>query len=393
MYEILTKLLNIPYYEVVHAEITQETIELEIQSTLKYIPCPSCQESCSSIHENHPRRIRDLPISGKACYLRFVRRRFFCQRCQKPFSEPLDFVDLRRDYTKRYQAMIFNMVRENNILSVHRLEQLSFDQIESIFLDEAKKRIPQNPYKHLKRLGVDEIALRKGKGNYVLILSNLDTGHVIDVLQNRTKETLKSSLIRIPEAIRSEVSEVCIDMWQPYDDVCSDCFAKAKIVIDRFHVMQALNVELKELKNQIKKQQPQTLEGCEGCHYALLKNADDLTDEQSQTLANVYEASPILKKAHRLKECFRHIFESSKNPKSAQRRLQQWMQIAKHHAYFPEFLKTLNNWFPKILHYFNNRTTNGMVEGINNKIKLIKRRAYGFRNFEHFRLRVIAAFI
>ncbi len=93
----------------------------------------------------------------------------------------------RRDYTKRYQAWIFHQVKENNITAVQRLEGLTYDQIESIFLTEARERIPANPFANLKRLGIDEISLRKGKQDFVLILTNLDTADVVDVLEKRTR--------------------------------------------------------------------------------------------------------------------------------------------------------------------------------------------------------------
>jgi transposase len=137
MYEILTQLLSIPNYKVVGVEMADDTITLDIESTLDGAECPRCGTYCTDLHENHPRTVRDLPISGKACYLRFVRRRFFCSHCRDPFSESLSFVQERRDYTKRYQAWIFHQVKENNITAVQRLEGLTYDQIESIFLTEA----------------------------------------------------------------------------------------------------------------------------------------------------------------------------------------------------------------------------------------------------------------
>ncbi len=168
--------------------------------------------------------------------LRFIRWRFFCEDCHRAFSESLGFVDERRGYTHRYQAWIFHQVRENNIGAVHRAEGLTYDQIESIFLHEARCRIPLAPFANLKRLGIDEIALRKGRGDFALILTNLDTKEVVDVL----------------------------------------------------------------------KAHPQALQGA---HYALLKNRQDLTDKQQAALEHVYQVSPLVKTAHRLKECLRHIFE------------------------------------------------------------------------------------
>ena len=322
--------------------------------------------------------------------MRFFRRRFFCPVCNKPFSESLGFVQENRDYTNRYQERIFHQVRENNITSIQRFEALTYDQIESIFLIEARERIPANPLANLKRLGIDEISLRKGKQDFVLVLTNLDTAEVVDILEKRTQEKLRARLEQLTEQERSQISEVAIDMWEPYSDVCEKLLPNAIITVDRFHVAKAVNEELKKLKNQEKKQQPRVIKGA---HYPLLKNQENLTHTQQEKLDQVYEACPKLRMAHRLKEFLRHIFECSSTKEKAIQRLQKWSYIAEKEHLFPKFRKTLSNWMDKIANYFQYRTTSAMVEGINNKIKLIKRRAFGFRNFHNFRLRVIAAFI
>jgi len=400
MYEILTQILNIPNYEVVDVETNDEQITLDIQSTMEGAKCPRCKTYSSDLHENHPRIVRDLPISGKACYLRFSRRRFFCPKCRDPFSEPLGFVKEHRDYTNRYQARIFHQVKENNITAVMRLESLTYEcrsadqrknrQVESIFLTEAKSYIPANPFVSLERLGIDEISLRKGKQDFVLILSNLDTGEIVDVIEKRTKEKLHQRLEQLTSQERNQITEVAIDMWEPYADVCSELLPNAVITVDRFHVAKAVNTELKNLKNKEKEQHPQELKGS---HYALLKNQDNLTDNQQESLQKIYETCPTLKMGHRLKEFLRRIFESHSTKEKATQRIQKWLVIAESHGLFPDFCKTLLGWLDNITNYFRHRTTSGMVEGINNKVKLIKRRAYGFRNFEHFRLRVIVAFL
>ena len=390
MYEILTQLLDLAPYQVVGVEMQEDRLILDIASSQGDAVCPRCGQRCIDLHQNHQRMVRDLPLSGKACYLRFVRRRFWCARCGRPFSERLDFVGEYRDYTRRYEAWIFQQVRENNITSVQRLESLSFDQVESIFLTEARARIPPDPFARVRRLGIDEIALRKGKQSFVLILSDLDTGDVLDVLSKRTKKKLRARLEQLSAEQRASIQEVSLDMWEPYVDVCEALLPNARITVYRFHVMQALNKELKELKNREKKQNPQALQGA---HYALLKNQGDLTPRQQEALDRVYETSPTLKMAHRRKEGLRHIFECASTKEKAILRLNKWMAIAQAHELFPQFRNTLSRWLDKIANYFHQRTTNGKVEGINNKIKLIKRRAFGLPNFDHFRLRVIAAFL
>lgn len=286
MYEILTQILDIPNYEVTNVEANDQKITLDIQSTMNGAKCPRCGKYSSELHENHPRIVRDLPISGKPCYLRFTKRRFFCSRCNTPFSEPLSFVKGHRDYTNRYQARIFHQVKENNITAVMRLENLTYEQVESIFFTEAKSCIPANPFANLKRLGVDEISLRKGKQDFVLILSNLDTGEIADVIEKRTKEKLRSCLEQLTSVERDQITEVAIDTWEPYADVCNELLPQAVITVDRFHVAKAINTELKCLKN---KEKTQHWEALKDSHYPLLKNQDNLTDKQQEILQKVYE--------------------------------------------------------------------------------------------------------
>ena len=110
-----------------------------------------------------------------------------------------------------------------------------------------------------------------------------------------------------------------------YDTVCTALLPNADVTVDWFHVMQTVNKELKQLKNQEKKAQP---EAFKGAHYALLKNQQDLTDKQATALEQVYRACPPVRMAHRLKECLRRIFESHATKDLAQKRLDKWRQIA-----------------------------------------------------------------
>ena len=163
MYEILTQILNIPNYEVVGVETNDEQIILDIQSTMKGAKCPRCKTYSSDLHENHPRIVRDLPISGLAIYafldddssvLSVVpHSQNLCVLSKNTEITPTD--------TKRYQARIFHQVKENNITAVMRLENLTYEQVESIFLTEAKSYIPVNPFTGLKRPGIDEITQRQ----------------------------------------------------------------------------------------------------------------------------------------------------------------------------------------------------------------------------------------
>jgi len=151
-----------------------------------------------------------------------------------------------------------------------------------------------------------------------------------------------------------------------------------------------VNQELKSLKNTLKSNLP---DDAKACHYPLLKNADDLSEPQQEILDKVYDASPQLKEAHHMKEAFREIFDTNYTVEQGAEAVRDWMKKAERSGCFTEAVKTITNWFDSIVNYFRHRTTNGAAEGVNNKVKVIKRMAYGFRNFANFRLRILTAFM
>ncbi len=220
---------------------------------------------------------------------------------------------------------------------------LSEQEIETMLKEvgaELKNQLPLN----LKRLGIDEIAVVKGQGNYYKVANKL--------------------------------------------------MPNAEVVADRFHVMKQVNDELdaqrKKLKRETNNQnsseeKQEILTGLNKSKYALLKNELDLSEEQKIKLNQVNKVSPFLGKMHRLKEEFRTIFEQSQDWSEGLLEIANW--CAQAYSYFPKSCGTIRRWMGEIIAYFDEGTTQGVVEGINNKLKLIKRRGYGFRNFDNFSLR------
>jgi transposase len=388
--DILQEILGLPQLTIARVEVQETEIHLYVKLRTESARCPQCHQECRDLHQNSVRVIRDLPLSGRWCYLHVQTRRFWCPRCGLPVAEPLEFVAPYRNYTRRYETHIYELVRQNNITYVEALEGLSYDVVEGMFLREARQRIPPNPFHGLRRVGLDEIAERKGRKAYDLIVYNLDTGQPVDGLEGRTKEHLIDYLKGLSEEVKRGIEEGCIDMWRPYAQAVAVVLSHAEVVVDRFHVMQSINRDLKALKNARKKDLP---EEAKACHYPLLKNHDDLTDKQRAILEAVYKADAVLKRAHQLKEQFRVIFETVQTVEDARKQVQKWIGKAYKCEVFSTVITEMKSWLSPILKYFTHRTTNGRSEGINNKIKLIKRRAYGFRNFGNFRLRILTAFL
>ncbi len=183
------------------------------------------------------------------------------------------------------------------------------------------------------------------------------------------------------ESMRAKVKEVSVDMWGGFKKVIREVFPNALIVIDRFHVMKLVNSSLNQLRLKLE------LKGLKN-RCLLLKNYVDLTPEEKSDLKLLLKASPCLSIAYELKEELRDIYESSTTVLMGMRRLRKWLYSAR--ILFGKTVQTLQHHLPDICHYFINRTTSGVMEGLNNRIKLILRQSYGFKNFEMMREKLLA---
>jgi transposase len=373
---------------------------------IKNIRCYLSQLWCGTkshkLHQNHRHIIKDLPFGDKPVFLEINRRQFKCIKCQKPFSEYLDFVRKKRTYTKRLAHKTIQEVLDSDIHSVASKKIVTTEEIERMLKD-ASEELPNLKPLNLKRLGLDEIALIKGKGNYCAVLVDLDTSKLIAVLGDCTQDVIRKTLLEWGSELLEQIQEVSIDLWDGYKRLVTELMPNAQVVADRFHVMTQINKELdtqrkKEKRNveelikkaslaSKKSEYEVILEGLKNSKYPLLKNEDNLNEEQVNKLIQVKNVSPILKEMHELKEKIRKIFNKTNDWYTGVFKLGMWLSKAK--KYFPNSNNTIIRWFDEIIAYFDNGTTSGMVEGINNKLKLIKRSGYGFRNFENFRNRCL----
>jgi transposase len=205
----------------------------------------------------------------------------------------------------------------------------------------------------------------------------------LEVIDSHHQEDIIKILKQQPLELREQVEEVSVDMWGGFPKVVQEVFPNAQIVFDRFHVMKPVNEQL----NRIRKQTRMTVKGSK---FILLKNRANLSEEEQSNLASILGHSQRLKLAYELKEEFRDIFETCNTPEEGKVQLLQWLKKAR--TVYCDVLTTIRNHLDGICNYFLSRTTSGVMEGINNKLKLIKRQAYGFVNFDNFRARLLACF-
>jgi len=227
------------------------------------------------------------------------------------------------------------------------------------------------------------------------VISAPEIGLVLDVLPDRSKETLEKWLDERGKEWCEAIKVACSDMWDAYQEVAAEKLPNAKRIVDRFHVMKNLNEALTKARRAIQKDADEhTKEVLKGCRWLLVKNKENLKAEELQKLQAMLAASPELKACYDFKESFRNLFNQNLDYQGAEERLLAWVagvEASQFKALQP-FVKTLRNWWQQILNYFIGRHTNGFAEGVNLKIKMLNRRGYGYRNFNSFRLHVLVAF-
>jgi transposase len=203
------------------------------------------------------------------------------------------------------------------------------------------------------------------------------------VIDSHKQEDIIEILKQQPIELRERVEEVSVDLWGGFPKVVQEVFPNAQLVFDRFHVMKPVNKEL----NKIRKQTEMTVQGS---RFLLLKNRIDLNSEDLIKLDKILNHSKRLRTAYELKEEFREIFAADNTVAEGKKKLLQWIGNAR--TVYCDVLSTIRDHLDGICNYFLSRTTSGVMEGINNKLKLIKRQAYGFINFDNFRARLLACF-
>jgi len=227
-------------------------------------------------------------------------------------------------------------------------------------------------------------------------LVDLDTNKPIELVESRRVEDIRKILTEWGSQVLEQIEEVSIDLWSAYKSLVEELMPNANVTADRFHVMKQVNDELDSRRKTEKREaisledeaeKERILEGLNKSKYSLLKNEESLNEKQKEKLKSVQEVSPILATMHKLKEAFRDIFEATKSWGESVIDLLDWIYDAR--QYFPKSTSTIIRWFGEVVGYFDSKTTNGPVEGINNKLKLIKRLGFGFSNFKNFRLRCL----
>jgi transposase len=227
-----------------------------------------------------------------------------------------------------------------------------------------------------------------------ITIGEINSKKILAVLKNDDQPTLRRYFESWPDEAKSRVKEVCIDMKSSYLTVLKEVFPNAIIVVDRFHVVKDMIKRVEEMRRIM---QTEGKIGNEKMNrFLFAKNREDLSEKEQEKIKKIFEKSkkfPALQNVYFVKEKVREIYRA-RNKKEAERKFDmlisqlEQFEVGK----IREMRDTLKRWRPYILNFFESRTTNAFIEGCHNKIKLLKRMSYGFRNFNNYVLKITLAF-
>ena len=350
--------------------------------------CNKCGETTKKKYDSKTRKVVHGNMNGKRVVLVVKMRRFHCKICGNIFTEKISGISQRK-YSDFFVKLCLEKLRNSSFLSITKEYKVSTPTLVS-FLKENHK---ENEYPDgILRLNIDEHSFR-GR-DLKITIGELNNKKLLRVLENDNQATLVKHLKNLSNDVKQRISEVCIDMKYSYKVAIESELPNAKIVIDKFHVIKELIRQMEDLRKIF---QERNVKGYRRINrFLLMKNLENLTTDELKKQKEIfkrYEKFPTLKQCYLLKERIRKMYKLDTREK-AEHELNLILLSIENYPVgkMKEIHSTLSRWKPYILNYFYNRTTNAFIEGCNNKIKLIKRTSFGFRNFTNYMMKITLAF-
>lgn len=365
-------------------------IDIWLEPGQRCYQCPVCKRK-SRPYGMCWSRLRDLNIGPHEVWLWVLRRRIVCRRCGIR-RILLSIARPRARCTRRFEYWLFELTEDMNLLRVSRLIGTDWKTVKDAEVRHILGLLRKRDLEGITDLGIDEVAAKKGH-HYLTLVSDLAKRRVIWVGKGRDRTVLGKFFRWLGKNRTRRLKSVVIDMHDPYElEIRARC-PRAKIIYDHFHVIKPLSMAIDNIRRRLQAQRsPKERSVLKGSRYLLLRPREDLTGSQRVRLKDLLEfpANQTLQTAYLLKEDLRAVFRLL-SPKQARTELRDWKRRARESG-IPEILdyvKMLDRRRFGILNFFKFRNTNGLSEGFNNVVKTIKKNAYGFHDWQYFRLKIL----
>ena len=374
------KLLNLQGVLVKKVTSVHSFTMIDIEMPVAAHACPHCGTHTSYIHDYRRQLIKDIPAFGQAVILNYRRRRYRCPHCGKCFSEQHPFVPRYHRMTSRLVAHIIDQLRtECSFTSVAKSVNLSVSTVIRVFDMLSFPHPPKLPHV----FAIDEFKGNTGNIKYQCIITDPASKRVLDVLPDRSQQQLIDYLKQWRSKSRKRVRYFVSDMWQQYTDIASAFFKSATQVIDRYHFIRQIIWAFDNVRKRVQKLYgDRNRKLFKHSKRLLIKRSSKLKDYEKERINAIMYISDEFRQAYYLKEAFYTVIDAQSR-EEAKNLMADWILSAQNSG-IPEYTScsnTLINWQTGILNSFDVPYSNGFTEGCNNKIKVIKRNAYGYRNF------------
>jgi len=339
------------------------------------------------------REFRALPIGGRPVRLRMTVPRVLCRTCFADRQVQLGFADPKKSYTRSFARYAIELAGMMTLADVARHLQISWDIVKGIVGDDLQRRFARPKLRLLKRIAIDEIYLGK-RHKYLTIVMDLDRGAIVFVGDGKGEKSLEPFWRRLSHS-RAKIAAVAADLSPAYSAAIRKNLPKAKLVFDRFHLVKLLNERLTELRRELHREATDKLRQkvLKGTRWLLLKRSADLDPKRNerQRLKEALKLNESLATAYYLKEDLAQIWQQP-GKVSARIVLDHWIADAESSGVrqLMKFARTLQTHREGILNWYDHPISTGPLEGTNNKIKLLQRQAYGYRDLPFFKLKLLA---
>ena len=370
-------------------ESNEKEVHIHCELERKPHKCPNCGCVTDCVHDYRVQVIKDIPSFGKFVYIHLRKRRYRC-KCGKRFAEDNNFLAKYQRYTTRFIIYIIELLRNTtSFTQIARENNTSVTKVMRIF-DMIFYSLNELP----RTVAIDEFKGNTGGEKYNCIITDPENRVVLDILPTRKMYDLIKYFKEFPKENRMEVELFVSDMWKTYSNVSGTWLKNATQVVDKYHWIRQIIWAFERVRKEEQKKFPKSeRKYFKHSRKLLLKRFDELNDEQKQQVNIMLYKSANLNIAHWFKEDFLKILDCN-DREEAKKRMSEWIDSALDSGieHLEKCAKTMLNWLNGILNSFLTPITNGFTEGCNNKIKVLKRNAYGYQNFNRFRNRILHMF-
>jgi transposase len=383
--------LGIRSFRYVRTDYESGEVRVRVELPRDRWRCSHCKSEDVVGRGSNERELRTTPLGRRRVFICLAVPKVECRTCSRTAYVALGFAERRRSFTRAFERYVIALLGFATVRAVARHLGVSWDLVKEIHRRHLKRRFSKPRLRHLRVIAIDEVNI--GRGRFLTLVLDLKSGAVVYVGEGRTEAALEPFWRRLRSS-RACVEAVAIDMSNTYRAAVRKNLPKAVVVFDRFHIMKHFNKKLSEYRQVLQRTaSPDQRSAMRGTRWLLVMNKETLVDNYPERIGDLERALQLnrpLATAYYLKEVLRHFWQQDSR-RQAEALIRDWMQQARGSGVpmLERFANTIEVHLHGILAWYEYPISTGPLEGVNNKLKTLQKQAYGYRDDEYFKLRIL----